>query len=81
VFARLEQVEKDELFVEPDPLAGRVLSVGELTAGYRYDFVRGDRGALGLGAAGTLSWVPEDARGAYGDHPTAVVVFLRAALR
>jgi len=81
VFARLEQVEKDELFLEPDPLAGRVFSVGELTAGYRYDFVRGDRGALGLGAAGTLSWVPEDARGAYGDHPTAVVVFLRAALR
>jgi hypothetical protein len=80
-FARLERVEKDELFLDPDPLAGRVLAVGELTAGYRYDFLRGEHTALGLGASGTLSWVPEDARPAYGDHPLAVLVFLRAALR
>jgi len=81
LFARAEQVQKDELFVEPDPLAGRVFSVGELTAGYRYDFVRRDRGTVGLGAAGTLSWVPDDAKSAYGDHPLAALLFLRAALR
>jgi hypothetical protein len=80
-FARLERVEKDELFVAPDPLAGRVLGVGAFTAGYRYDFLRAEHASLGLGASGTLSWVPDDARAAYGDHPLAALVFLRAALR
>ena len=77
VFARAEHVEKDELFVESDPLAGRVFGVGAVTAGYRFDFVRG----VGAGAAATLDWVPSDLRPAYGDHPAGFVVFLRAALR
>jgi hypothetical protein len=81
VFARAEHVEKDELFLEPDPLAGRVFNVGEITAGYRYDVVRGEHAAIGLGGAGTLCWVPADLRAAYGDHPIAGVLFLRVAVR
>ena len=81
VFARAEHVEKDELFVEPDPLAGRVFGVGGVTAGYRFDVVRGASGSVGIGAAATLDWVPSDLGPAYGDHPAAVLVFLRAALR
>ena len=81
VFARLEQVQKDELFLEPDARAGQVFDVGELTAGYRYDFLRGDHVAAGLGAAGTLSLVPSDLHSAYGDTPASALLFLRAALR
>jgi hypothetical protein len=80
-FARIELVEKDELFVAPDPLAGHVFTVGEVTAGYRYDWLRGEHTALGIGAAGTLSRIPSDLVPAYGTHPAGVVVFVRAAVR
>ena len=80
-FARIELVEKDELFVAPDPLAGRVFTVGEVTAGYRYDWLRGGHTALGIGAAGTLSRIPSELVPAYGTHPAGVLVFVRAAVR
>jgi hypothetical protein len=81
VFARIEHVQKDELFVAPDPLAGHVFTVGEVTAGYRYDWLRGEHTALGIGAAGTLSRIPSDLVPAYGTHPAGVLVFVRAAVR
>lgn len=79
-FTRAERVEKDELFVAPDPRAGHVFDVGELTAGYRYDFWRRGSLALGLGASGTLALVPHDLRTPYGDAPAAGLVFLHAAV-
>ncbi len=79
-FARAECVEKDELFLEPDPRAGRIFNVGELTAGYRYDFVRHDHVAVGVGLAGTLSQVPSELRGDYGDTPASALLFVHAAL-
>lgn len=81
LFARAEHVEKDELFVEPDPRADQVFDVGEVTAGYRHDFVRRGPWAVGLGAAGTFSFVASDLRDDYGAHPLSALVFLRAALR
>lgn len=81
LFARVERVEKDELFAEPDPSAHDVFDVGELTAGYRYDFLRGSHAALGVGAAGTLSFVPHDLRGTYGDTPVSALIFLHTSLR
>ncbi len=79
-FARAEQVEKDELFLEPDPRAGRVFDVGELTAGYRYDFLRGEHAAVGIGASGTLSFVERELRSDYGDSPGSALLFLHVAL-
>jgi len=81
VFARVELVHKDELFVAPDPLAGRVFPVGEVTAGYRFDLVRSRHSAIGLGVAGTLSRIPSELVSAYGAHPAGVLVFVRAAAR
>ena len=80
IFARAEHVEKDELFLEPDARAGQVFDVGELTAGYRYDFLRRDHAAVGIGAAGTLSLVPSELRADYGDRPVSALLFLHAAL-
>src|SRR5262249_34868558 len=80
-FARAEHVEKDELFLEPDPRAGQVFEVGELTAGYRYDFLRGEHAAVGIGAAGTLSFVPSELHGDFGSTPASALVFLHVALR
>jgi hypothetical protein len=80
IFVRGESAEKDELFGEPDPRADRVFNVGELTAGYRLDFWRREHVAVGLGGAGTLSFVPRSLRGSYGKTPASALVFLRAAV-
>ncbi len=80
VFARFERVEKDELFIAPDPRAGDVFDVAELTAGYRYDFLHRDHVAVGLGAAGSLSLIPSGLQGPYGDSPASALLFLHAAL-
>ena len=74
-----ERVEKDELFLETDPLEGQVFTVGELTAGYRNDFWRQGHVTAGLGATATLSFVPDALHDTYGDMPGSVLVFLRAA--
>ena len=81
VFGRAERVEKDELFLEPDPRAGQIFKVGELSVGYRNDFWRQGRITAGLGAAGTLSFVPDELHSTYGDMPASVLLFLHAAIR
>ncbi len=81
LFARAERVRKDELFVAPDPRAGQPFTVGELTAGYRFDFWRTDHVATGIGALGTLALVPDALRDAYGRRPLSAAVFLHVGLR
>jgi len=80
-FARAERVEKDELFAEPNSRAGQVFDVGELTGGYRYDFFRGEHTAVGIGAAGMLSFVPTELHGDYGDTPASALLFLHVGVR
>lgn len=79
--ARAEWVEKDELFLESDPRAGRVFEVGELAAGYRFDFWRGPHLAAGIGALGTLTLVPSDLQGTYGSLPASASAFVRLQVR
>jgi hypothetical protein len=81
LFARAEQVQKDELFIAPDPRAGQVFEVGELSAGYRYDFLRSEHAASGLGVLGTLVFVPGELQNTYGKSPASVLVFLHVGLR
>ncbi len=79
--ARAEWAEKDELFVAPDVRAGQVFSGGELTAGYRHDFLRRNHLSVGAGVAGTLLLVPRGLSDAYGESPASALVFLHAKLR
>jgi len=80
-FARAEHVEKDELFVAPDPRAGEGFQVGEVTAGYRRDFSRRGHLRFGAGVAGTVALVPAAIRDAYSRNPGSVLLFAHAALR
>jgi hypothetical protein len=80
LFARAARVEKDELFLEPDPRAGQVFDVGELRAGYRYDFLRREHSLIGIGAAGTISLVPDEIRSDYGNTLASGLLFIHAAL-
>lgn len=79
--ARLERVEKDELFPPGDPRDGIPYNVGEVSAGYRFDFWRRGHAAVGIGALGTMSFVPDEIRDAYGNHPTSGMIFGHIELR
>jgi hypothetical protein len=81
LFARVERVEKDELFLEPDPRAGRGFDVGEVTAGYRYDFWRREHLAAGIGGAGTLAQIPRALRDVYGKGPASAMIFAHVGLQ
>jgi hypothetical protein len=81
VFARVEDVQKDELFAAPSPLAGRVFRVAEASLGYVYDIPLAKRLALGLGVLGTVNFVPAVIQPAYGAHPTGFMPFVRLKIR
>ena len=81
LFGRLEDVQKDDLFEVPSPLAGRVFRVGEASLGYVYNLPIARRVALGLGAMGTVDIVPAAIQPAYGSAPVSWMPFLRLALR
>ncbi len=80
LFARIERVQKDELFPEPDPRPGRSFWVSKGSAGYRVDFHTPGRPTLGIGALGSLVHVPREIQDAYGKTPTAVMLFAKVAL-
>jgi hypothetical protein len=77
VFARVENVQKDELFQPPSPLAGDVFRVSELTLGYVYDVPIWDHLAAGIGAEGTVDFVPSSIEPYYGPNPVSFMAFLR----
>ena len=82
VFARAENVQKDGLFESPSPLANAIFRVSELTLGYVYDIPLARHLALGLGAQGTVDFVPSPIRAAYGSgEPTGYMPFVRLEIR
>lgn len=81
VFARGEVAEKDELFDEDHPFHGRAFTVGKAEIGYLYDFHRAPRVAVGIGATGSIYFVPDPIGGEYGDAPAGGMLYLRAMLR
>jgi len=58
-----------------------VFQVGEVTLGYRYDFLRDGHFAFGLGGAGTFTILPQELYDSYGTFPVSGVFFLRATMR
>jgi hypothetical protein len=80
VFARAENVAKDELFEPPDPLAGRTFHISKLSLGYVYDLPLAEHLKLGLGALGSVYGFPDTLDSAYGDSPTSFMLFARLKL-
>jgi hypothetical protein len=81
VFARLEWVEKDELFTVEDPRHIDVYTVGKLNLGYTFDFFRSKGFGLGAGVAGSVHFLPDELDSAYGNRPSSFYGFVRARLR
>lgn len=80
VFARAEQVEKDELFDTPNPLAGKIFNVGKLSVGYSYDIPIVDHVSLGLGGLGSAYSYSNRLEPAYGDTVMSYMLFARLKL-
>ena len=80
VFARLERVGKDELFLPGTPLYGRTFTVNSLTVGYIYDFLRLEPLRVGVGGLVSGYSYPSELDAAYGSGPVSFMVFVRARL-
>ena len=79
LFARYENVEKDELFLEDDPRAGMVFTVEKVLFGYIQDTVIFGR-RFGFGAAVTVAIVPDTLVPVYGKDKVSYIVFARVML-
>jgi hypothetical protein len=82
MFARGEQVQKDDLTDGSGPLAGQTFRVAETTLGYVYDIAVAEHLALGLGFEGTVNFVPSRLSALYGSSdPLGYMPFLRLKIR
>ncbi len=81
VTGRIELVDKDELFGPGSPLQGQTFRIGAYTVGYTRDFYFLRRIVTGLGSNFTTYSMPDPVHQYYGQHPVAVLVFLRFRLR
>jgi hypothetical protein len=76
LFGRAERVEKDELLGNQ----GGVFTASKATLGYLYDFARWRSSQWGLGAAGSLDFLPAGLRASYGWLPASFMLFARVKL-
>jgi hypothetical protein len=79
VFGRIETVDNQELFIAPDPLAGRSFTVTKATLGYGYTIPIGAFG-LTLGGTASLYAKPVALDAAYGRNPKSFTLFVKLAL-
>lgn len=78
--ARVESVEKDELFEAPDPLAGRAFRVEKLSLGYLREIARVEQVSIAIGVLGSVYRFDDALDAAYGDDPRSILAFLRVRL-
>ncbi len=80
VFARAEQVDKDDLFLAPSVLAGDAFRVGKLSLGYAYSFPAGRHFLIDLGGLVSVYDLPTAIKPAYGSDPRSFMIFTRVRL-
>jgi hypothetical protein len=80
IFARLERVEKEDLFLEDSPFYHQVFPVKKASIGYIYDFSTWHSIAWGFGVGANVSVVPEEIKGVYGGSPFSYLFFFRAKI-
>ncbi len=80
VFARAEQVDKDDLFLAPSPLAGDAFRIGKLSLGYAYAIPAGRHVLIDLGGLISVYDLPTAIKPAYGSDPRSFMIFTRVRL-
>ena len=83
LFARAENVGKDELFDNQpaSPLAGRLFNVSKFSVGYFYTIPTSRLLAVDLGGLVSKYALPSTLDAAYGSDPTSFMLFARLKLR
>lgn len=76
-FGRTEFVQKDELFTPPDPRFWQIFNVGKLTIGYIYQLIVYHHIEFGIGALGSVIFIPHDLVESYGNNPFSGTIFLQ----
>ena len=80
IFARAENVQKNELFLAGSPLFGRLFDVSKFSLGYVYDIRIAEHVSLGFGAVGSLYALPSSLDAYYGSNPQSYMLFTRLKL-
>jgi len=80
VFARAEQVDKDDLFLAPSVLAANAFRVGKLSMGYAYSFPAARHFLIDLGGLVSVYDLPTAIKPAYGSDPRSFMIFTRVRL-
>ncbi len=80
VFGRAENADKDELFIAPSPLAGRVYNVSKFSLGAYHTFQTAPHLALDLGGLVSKYALPSALNASYGSDPTSFMLFARAKI-
>ena len=81
LFARAERVDKNELFVTGQALAGQSFKVNKASLGYVHDFITEGHYRVGLGGVVSAYSVPAALDSAYGSSPHSAMVFVRVKLQ
>ena len=79
LFSRFESVKKDDLFIEPDPLADQPFTVKKITCGYVYEPIVTHHMKWGIGGLISFSLLPKPVAMRYGDD-TSYMLFLQVRL-
>lgn len=77
LLGRFENVTKDELFLEGDPLEGRKFNVSKLSLGYLYDLPTWHHMKWGFGGMMGFHFLPSSLHPVYGDLPLSLLLFAR----
>jgi hypothetical protein len=80
IFARAENVQKDELFAPGDPRNGDIFNVGKISTGYIYDLPRWHHAKVGIGGLVSFFILPESLHSTYDSEPVSFMLFVRAKL-
>jgi hypothetical protein len=80
LMARVENVQKDELFLPSNAHDGTIFNVAKISAGYIYDLPRWNHVKLGIGGLGTAYILPGSLDSTYGKTPLSFMLFVRAKL-
>jgi hypothetical protein len=77
---RIEQAQKDELFISPDPQASQTFNVGKLSLGYIYDMPMFTHAKIGVGGLASLYVLPANLDSTYGSNPVSFMLFIRTKI-
>ena len=80
LFGRFENVQKDELFVTPNPLTGRVFTVNKLSVGYLFELPAWHHAKPGIGAMMSTYALPSAIQTSYGNRPFSYMLFGRISI-